>query len=290
VVRQCVACGTFDTPEWRKGPCGPRTLCNACGLVFSKIMRREREDLKKKAEGDASVSINEGEKVARIMEEVIAVSKMKENKHALSEPFLNKFLSPSSSTSTSNYSSGTKPKEGGERLSIVETESEQLVEQELFQERKSKRARLVGVENTTTSPPSQSQPQPPLIPLACDVDTPSASAAISFVYTAALKKEIPAPRSPSPTFKIGGGSRGTESTSFNIPHANSSLYGNQVGAGVAGLTMNYSWLKEQPSLSFTSSTPTPPTPPTPALATSSVPPKAEMTSQDKRNSLSYLLN
>lgn len=36
----CTDCGTLDSPEWRKGPNGPKTLCNACGctycVVFSK--------------------------------------------------------------------------------------------------------------------------------------------------------------------------------------------------------------------------------------------------------------
>lgn len=27
----CGDCGTADSPEWRKGPNGPKTLCNACG-------------------------------------------------------------------------------------------------------------------------------------------------------------------------------------------------------------------------------------------------------------------
>ena len=27
----CTDCGTLDSPEWRKGPTGPKTLCNACG-------------------------------------------------------------------------------------------------------------------------------------------------------------------------------------------------------------------------------------------------------------------
>jgi PAS domain S-box-containing protein len=29
----CHDCGTLDSPEWRRGPHGPKTLCNACGLV-----------------------------------------------------------------------------------------------------------------------------------------------------------------------------------------------------------------------------------------------------------------
>ncbi|KAK7528355.1 uncharacterized protein IWZ02DRAFT_359470, partial [Phyllosticta citriasiana] len=27
----CVECGTTQAPEWRRGPMGPKTLCNACG-------------------------------------------------------------------------------------------------------------------------------------------------------------------------------------------------------------------------------------------------------------------
>lgn len=30
----CGDCGTVDSPEWRKGPNGPKTLCNACGCKF----------------------------------------------------------------------------------------------------------------------------------------------------------------------------------------------------------------------------------------------------------------
>jgi PAS domain S-box-containing protein len=31
----CTDCGTLDSPEWRKGPSGPKTLCNACGREFT---------------------------------------------------------------------------------------------------------------------------------------------------------------------------------------------------------------------------------------------------------------
>ncbi|PKY07305.1 hypothetical protein P168DRAFT_287799 [Aspergillus campestris IBT 28561] len=30
----CTDCGTSDSPEWRRGPEGPKTLCNACGCMF----------------------------------------------------------------------------------------------------------------------------------------------------------------------------------------------------------------------------------------------------------------
>ncbi|KAH0583700.1 Cutinase gene palindrome-binding protein [Termitomyces sp. J132] len=35
----CITCGRTDSPEWRKGPLGPKTLCNACGLRWAKQTR-----------------------------------------------------------------------------------------------------------------------------------------------------------------------------------------------------------------------------------------------------------
>lgn len=37
----CRHCGTRDTPEWRRGPDGRKSLCNACGLHYSKLVKRE---------------------------------------------------------------------------------------------------------------------------------------------------------------------------------------------------------------------------------------------------------
>ncbi|KAJ5169790.1 PAS fold-3 [Penicillium coprophilum] len=39
----CSDCGTADSPEWRKGPNGPKTLCNACGLRWSKKEKKRQE-------------------------------------------------------------------------------------------------------------------------------------------------------------------------------------------------------------------------------------------------------
>ncbi|KAI0273452.1 hypothetical protein BC834DRAFT_853891 [Gloeopeniophorella convolvens] len=39
----CNTCGRTDSPEWRKGPRGPKTLCNACGLRWAKKVRRFEE-------------------------------------------------------------------------------------------------------------------------------------------------------------------------------------------------------------------------------------------------------
>lgn len=36
----CTDCGTVDSPEWRKGPLGPKTLCNACGLRWAKKAKK----------------------------------------------------------------------------------------------------------------------------------------------------------------------------------------------------------------------------------------------------------
>jgi PAS domain S-box-containing protein len=34
----CTDCGTLDSPEWRKGPNGPKTLCNACGCKCGRVV------------------------------------------------------------------------------------------------------------------------------------------------------------------------------------------------------------------------------------------------------------
>ncbi|KAF2454606.1 hypothetical protein BDY21DRAFT_290777 [Lineolata rhizophorae] len=38
----CTDCGTLDSPEWRKGPQGPKTLCNACGLRWAKKEKKRQ--------------------------------------------------------------------------------------------------------------------------------------------------------------------------------------------------------------------------------------------------------
>ena len=43
VLRVCTDCGTTESPEWRKGPTGPKTLCNACGLRYAKRIKKESE-------------------------------------------------------------------------------------------------------------------------------------------------------------------------------------------------------------------------------------------------------
>jgi hypothetical protein len=38
-----------NTPQWRKGPLGPQTLCNRCGLKYNKQMKRLKDDKMKKS-------------------------------------------------------------------------------------------------------------------------------------------------------------------------------------------------------------------------------------------------
>lgn len=48
--RSCEACGTYSTPEWRNGPDGRKSLCNACGLRFSRNLVKKRKQEEKKRE------------------------------------------------------------------------------------------------------------------------------------------------------------------------------------------------------------------------------------------------
>ncbi|KAF9958238.1 hypothetical protein BGZ70_009254 [Mortierella alpina] len=40
---RCLSCDSSDTPEWRRGPDGARTLCNACGLHYAKLLKRQNQ-------------------------------------------------------------------------------------------------------------------------------------------------------------------------------------------------------------------------------------------------------
>ncbi|ORX56819.1 GATA-domain-containing protein [Hesseltinella vesiculosa] len=41
VQGRCHSCNISETPEWRRGPDGARTLCNACGLHYAKLARKK---------------------------------------------------------------------------------------------------------------------------------------------------------------------------------------------------------------------------------------------------------
>lgn len=48
--QSCLCCSATETPEWRKGPTGPRTLCNACGLLFAKQCRKKEMEAQGRGE------------------------------------------------------------------------------------------------------------------------------------------------------------------------------------------------------------------------------------------------
>lgn len=39
--KKCVQCGTSNTPLWRRGPKGPKTLCNSCGIHWSRGLKKK---------------------------------------------------------------------------------------------------------------------------------------------------------------------------------------------------------------------------------------------------------
>ncbi|CDU25390.1 uncharacterized protein SPSC_05283 [Sporisorium scitamineum] len=63
--QECLGCQAKETPEWRKGPMGPRTLCNACGLLYAKLTKRKQQE----AEAAARKSGKSAEEIVREREE-----------------------------------------------------------------------------------------------------------------------------------------------------------------------------------------------------------------------------
>ncbi|KNE96072.1 hypothetical protein PSTG_10645 [Puccinia striiformis f. sp. tritici PST-78] len=51
-VRSCTSCGAQNSPEWRKGPNGVKSLCNACGLRFSRAQARKSKAPKNNGSGN----------------------------------------------------------------------------------------------------------------------------------------------------------------------------------------------------------------------------------------------
>jgi len=37
--KSCIQCLATSTPQWREGPSGKRSLCNACGVVHLKMKK-----------------------------------------------------------------------------------------------------------------------------------------------------------------------------------------------------------------------------------------------------------
>ncbi|CAO3694273.1 unnamed protein product [Umbelopsis ramanniana] len=56
---RCHSCNITETPEWRRGPDGARTLCNACGLHYAKLTKRNNLQVKPKNDGQHSpIAVN----------------------------------------------------------------------------------------------------------------------------------------------------------------------------------------------------------------------------------------
>jgi len=57
---RCHSCNRAETPEWRRGPDGARTLCNACGLHYAKLTRKQQGAGKIAAVGSSNLRPKEG--------------------------------------------------------------------------------------------------------------------------------------------------------------------------------------------------------------------------------------
>ncbi|MBY0462360.1 MAG: GATA zinc finger domain-containing protein, partial [Alphaproteobacteria bacterium] len=72
-MKQCAHCGSKGTPQWRRGPDGAGTLCNACGVKWKHgklALPRKNEEIEL-ALGCRSRTRNAtygGEKISRLLQ------------------------------------------------------------------------------------------------------------------------------------------------------------------------------------------------------------------------------
>ncbi|KAH7342167.1 hypothetical protein B0J17DRAFT_567400 [Rhizoctonia solani] len=98
----CHSCEITDTPEWRRGPDGQRTLCNACGLHYAKLVRkRDRIISSLPAGGEAPppIDITFLRKSARMAAENSALARSSAGRRRVSDKDRNKVGSPVASNS-----------------------------------------------------------------------------------------------------------------------------------------------------------------------------------------------
>ncbi|GAA6063871.1 hypothetical protein JCM10212_003607 [Sporobolomyces blumeae] len=55
-LKACESCQTVNSPEWRKGPSGAKSLCNACGLRYARSVARQKKLAEQAATGVVSSS------------------------------------------------------------------------------------------------------------------------------------------------------------------------------------------------------------------------------------------
>ncbi|ODQ56329.1 hypothetical protein SAICODRAFT_106826 [Saitoella complicata NRRL Y-17804] len=56
VNKVCANCQRRDTPEWRRGPDGKRSLCNRCGLKYAKLVGKTGSKVSNKDDGQRSAT------------------------------------------------------------------------------------------------------------------------------------------------------------------------------------------------------------------------------------------
>jgi PAS domain S-box-containing protein len=57
----CAQCHRQDSPEWRRGPNGPKELCNACGLRYKSMYKKQQHQLQNQSQGsDSFLDSNDG--------------------------------------------------------------------------------------------------------------------------------------------------------------------------------------------------------------------------------------
>lgn len=155
----CHHCGANETPEWRRGPDGARTLCNACGLYHSKMKRKNKLEQERQKLGNSGSVINEGTNLNRSSTSRLGGSTSSSNFAALSAEYAEAARNRRRRRSRSRSISSTPASPRGIGVAIVNSRPPSLSSSTTSLSSFNSAGPMGSLNSYTTKPPSPNAPK-----------------------------------------------------------------------------------------------------------------------------------
>lgn len=155
----CHHCGANETPEWRRGPDGARTLCNACGLYHSKMKRKNKLEQERQKLGNSGSGNNDGPNLNKSSTTRLGVSASSSNFAALSAEYAEAARNRRRRRSRSRSISSTPASPRGMGVSILNSRPPSLSSSTTSLSSFNSAGPMGSLNSYTTKPPSPNAPK-----------------------------------------------------------------------------------------------------------------------------------